>query len=94
MVVSHRVVAGFELWTFGRAVGCSYPPSHLTSPLIFITTITIIFMKGKLRHRICTTAIIKEINPRAGGIFQWLKTLAEEGLGSIPRTNITAHNYL
>ena len=26
---------GFELWTFGRAVGCSYPLSHLTSPGIF-----------------------------------------------------------
>nr|AAR87822.1 unknown [Mus musculus] len=25
---------GFELWTFGRAVGCSYPLSHLTSPPI------------------------------------------------------------
>jgi hypothetical protein len=25
---------GFELWTFGRAVGCSYPLSHLTSPRI------------------------------------------------------------
>jgi hypothetical protein len=24
---------GFELWTFGRAVGCSYPLSHLTSPI-------------------------------------------------------------
>jgi hypothetical protein len=24
---------GFELWTFGRAVGCSNPLSHLTSPL-------------------------------------------------------------
>ena len=23
---------GFELWTFGRAVQCSYPLSHLTSP--------------------------------------------------------------
>jgi hypothetical protein len=23
---------GFELRTFGRAVGCSYPLSHLTSP--------------------------------------------------------------
>jgi hypothetical protein len=23
---------GFELWTFARAVGCSYPLSHLTSP--------------------------------------------------------------
>ena len=23
---------GFELWTFGKAVGCSYPLSHLTSP--------------------------------------------------------------
>jgi hypothetical protein len=25
---------GFELQTFGRAVGCSYPLSHLTSPSI------------------------------------------------------------
>jgi hypothetical protein len=27
---------GFELWTFGRAVGCSYPLSHLTSPNLFL----------------------------------------------------------
>jgi hypothetical protein len=25
---------GFELWTFGRAVGRSYPLSHRTSPLV------------------------------------------------------------
>jgi hypothetical protein len=25
---------GFELRTFGRAVGCSYPLSHLSSPAI------------------------------------------------------------
>jgi hypothetical protein len=33
---------GFELWTFGKAVGCSYPLSHLTSPMIavFKTDIT------------------------------------------------------
>jgi hypothetical protein len=31
---------GFELWTFGRAVGCSYLLSHLTSPPadLFIST--------------------------------------------------------
>jgi hypothetical protein len=30
---------GFELRTFGRAVGCSYPLSHLTSPaLVFFET--------------------------------------------------------
>ena len=29
---------GFELLTFGRAVGCSYPLSHLTSPRIFTYT--------------------------------------------------------
>jgi hypothetical protein len=30
---------GFELRTFGRAVGCSYPLSHLTSPpsYLFLT---------------------------------------------------------
>jgi hypothetical protein len=27
---------GFELWTFRRAVGCSYPLSHLTSPPHFL----------------------------------------------------------
>jgi hypothetical protein len=26
---------GFELRTFGRTVGCSYPLSHLTSPFFF-----------------------------------------------------------
>jgi hypothetical protein len=31
---------GFELLTFGRAVGCSYPLSHLTSPIYT-------FLKGK-----------------------------------------------
>jgi hypothetical protein len=29
---------GFELRTFGRAVGCSYPLSHLTSPSILALT--------------------------------------------------------
>jgi hypothetical protein len=39
---------GFELWTFGRAVGCSYPLSHLTSPsflffkLVFFTVLSIV----------------------------------------------------
>ena len=29
---------GFELQTFGRAIGCSYPLSHLSSPfLVFLT---------------------------------------------------------
>jgi hypothetical protein len=27
---------GFELLTFGRAVGCSYPLSHLTSPVAYV----------------------------------------------------------
>jgi hypothetical protein len=26
---------GFELQTFGRAVGCSYPLSHLTRPELY-----------------------------------------------------------
>jgi len=30
---------GFELRTFGRAVECSYPLSHLTSPLLFLYTL-------------------------------------------------------
>jgi hypothetical protein len=31
---------GFELRTFGRAVGCSYPLSHLTSPRTPFTIVT------------------------------------------------------
>jgi hypothetical protein len=34
-------LVGFELQTFGRAVGCSYPLSHLTSP-IYVLTFTLI----------------------------------------------------
>jgi hypothetical protein len=33
---------GFELRTFGRAVGCSYPLSHLTSPCFFFFKTVII----------------------------------------------------
>jgi hypothetical protein len=33
---------GFELLTFGRAVGCSYPLSHLTSPSDFLKSNIII----------------------------------------------------
>jgi hypothetical protein len=32
---------GFELQTFGRAVGCSYPLSHLTSPSHLIFTLQV-----------------------------------------------------
>jgi hypothetical protein len=35
---------GFELWTFRRAVGCSYPLSHLASPVI---TFLFCFFKGE-----------------------------------------------
>jgi hypothetical protein len=39
---------GFELWTFGRAVGCSYPLSHLTSPIrLFLLSDLIIKTDGK-----------------------------------------------
>jgi hypothetical protein len=32
---------GFELWTFGRAVRCSYPLSHLTSPAVLVSVAVI-----------------------------------------------------
>jgi hypothetical protein len=40
---------GFELRTFGRAVGCSYPLSHLTSPQTSI-------LKGVFPSAYCTQA--------------------------------------
>jgi hypothetical protein len=32
---------GFELRTFGRAVGCSYPLSHLTSPQLSVFYVSV-----------------------------------------------------
>jgi hypothetical protein len=32
---------GFELRTFERAVGCSYPLSHLSSPGVFLKNVTV-----------------------------------------------------
>jgi hypothetical protein len=40
---------GFELWTFGRAVGCSYPLSHLTSPALLFLTSTYLDENGHKR---------------------------------------------
>jgi hypothetical protein len=54
---------GFELWTFGRAVGCSYPLSHLTSPLftflknvkkIYIGLGDLVSSSGTSKHAIYT----------------------------------------
>jgi hypothetical protein len=46
---------GFELWTFGRAVGCSNPLSHLTSPMalfyfMFFLNIHSYFQKKNLNR--------------------------------------------
>jgi hypothetical protein len=41
---------GFELLTFGRAVGCSYPLSHLTSPLIFFKIVLRQLTKRKKKN--------------------------------------------
>jgi hypothetical protein len=38
---------GFELWSFGRAVGCSYPLSHLTSPCSTLDRTFNIKQKGR-----------------------------------------------
>jgi hypothetical protein len=44
---------GFELWTFGRAVGCSNPLSHLTSPEteilmhLITTSLTVARIRGQ-----------------------------------------------
>jgi hypothetical protein len=39
---------GFELWTFGRAVGCSYPLSHLTSPCLSFYLFLCVFVSPSL----------------------------------------------
>jgi hypothetical protein len=49
---------GFELWTFGRAVGCSYPLSHLTSP-------TFIFLKNRFTFVWLSERVV---NPRVSSV--------------------------
>jgi hypothetical protein len=48
---------GFEPWTFGRTVGCSYPLSHLTSPHLKILIdwlVLLFFVFKELRGvRVC-----------------------------------------
>jgi hypothetical protein len=59
---------GFELLTFGRAVGCSYPLSHLTSPWVIdlspydrwnlkVVLIYISLMAEDVEHFKCFSAI-------------------------------------
>jgi hypothetical protein len=67
---------GFELWTFGRAVGCSYPLSHLTSPQ------TKAFLSSILNHvfhcaHVCESAYSgstrrgqkRAVGPEEGGLL-------------------------
>jgi hypothetical protein len=49
---------GFELRTFGRAVGCSYPLSHLTSPRVCISS-TLGFYMFALFVFVCHPSIKK-----------------------------------
>jgi hypothetical protein len=73
---------GFELWTFGRAVGCSYPLSHLTSPYITHSKQNILLIE------------ISTIVFRVGEIAQWFRVLVvlQEDPGLIPSTHMVAHN--
>jgi hypothetical protein len=75
---------GFELWTFGRAVGCSYPLSHLTSPLKYISILKIKTKTNKrkraqeltlilpdtsrTRHTILSLILSREKKGGAGGV--------------------------
>jgi hypothetical protein len=44
---------GFELWTFGKAVGCSYPLSHRTSPTAIFQDLILEWQKlFPLPHRV------------------------------------------
>jgi hypothetical protein len=45
---------GFELRTYGRAVGCSYPLSHLTSPPSFIFKKFVLFLALGIELRVLT----------------------------------------
>jgi hypothetical protein len=47
---------GFELLTFGRAVGCSYPLSHLTSPAL--TILMFVLFQALLLEQICDSITI------------------------------------
>jgi hypothetical protein len=58
---------GFELRTFGRAVGCSYPLSHLTSPLSPISAFLCGLLYLHLYLFICVHVCIIASGPHDGG---------------------------
>jgi hypothetical protein len=47
---------GFELLTFGRAVGCSYPLSHFTSPMFIVLSFITFAAQIKILNRILKNA--------------------------------------
>jgi hypothetical protein len=52
---------GFELWTFGRAVGCSYLLSHLTSPQNFYFILFIYFFWFFQTGFLCVALAVLEL---------------------------------
>jgi hypothetical protein len=61
---------GFELWTFGRAVGCSNPLSHLTSPRLFLNSEIYSLLsgiKGVCHHHPGREDMIFELRLLGGG---------------------------
>jgi hypothetical protein len=70
---------GFELWTFGRAVGCSYPLSHLTSPYLFSFLYLVLeiepwasCMLGKYLTLFLALTLILTLEPKAASVWLWL----------------------
>jgi hypothetical protein len=73
---------GFELLTFGRAVGCSYPLSHLTSPSKLLLII--------LEKHLDSFQLLAIINKAAMNIVEHV-SLLHVGASSeyMPRSGIT-----
>jgi hypothetical protein len=70
---------GFELGTFGRAVGCSYPLSHLTSPPtpFFILLFFLLFLSSEVMEiELRAFLALAEMEPPLSRPQPWLLFLS------------------
>ena len=84
---------GFELWTFGRAVGGPYPLSHLTSP----RKINIIRF---FLHKMCRLGKFLEMESRVKVTKMWrereslMSEVVTEAMGTFCKQRVVRVNFL
>jgi hypothetical protein len=76
---------GFELWTFGRTVGCTYPLSHLTSPIYHISLIIKQYKSIHVHRWLFSTYTMHKVSHHCNKPPQQLK--GSSGITVLPRVS-------